>query len=72
MDTPLLPAWFSLIIPASVNVVSFVSERYFSTVVHAPEGMDTDMAGAVQSANGSHTPPSRSDHSPIASKGPNS
>ncbi|KAK7582150.1 hypothetical protein V9T40_013595 [Parthenolecanium corni] len=58
---------------AEANGASLMDdERYFSTVVHAPEGMDTDMAGAVQSANGSHTPPSRSDHSPIASKGPNS
>lgn len=48
------------------NSVSFVSERYFSTVVHPNDGMDTDMGGPGSS--GSHTPPSRHGASPVTNK----
>lgn len=48
------------------NSVSFVSERYFSTVVHQNDGMDTDMGGPGSS--GSHTPPSRHGASPVTNK----
>ncbi len=53
-----------------LNSVSFVSERYFSTVVHTSDGMETDIGGP--SPNGSHTPPSRSGNSPVTNKSQNS
>ena len=53
----------------NLNLVSFVSERYFSTVVHTTEGMNANMAGP--SANGSHTPPLRPDASPVTNKSQN-
>ncbi|XKL65791.1 hypothetical protein PGB90_009211 [Kerria lacca] len=55
---------------AEGNPTLMDDERYFSTVVHTNEGMDTDMGGP--GSNGSHTPPSRSGASPVTNKSQNS
>ncbi|XP_065220442.1 nuclear factor 1 B-type isoform X3 [Planococcus citri] len=60
MMTPLMPG-----ATAEASGTLMDDERYFSTVVHTSEGMESTDGMGPPNSNGSHTPPSRSGNSPI-------